>query len=154
MKRHTRLLLIGLIFFVVLTAAATLSAQRSSDKCECPKDDPSTHGAVQTLWDKELSTADRAPTSASLGFPKVLTVCMYWDPTNKGYPQEVKLAVEGSLDGRMWYPLALAGRETQAMGMNACVQVAPARYVRVGWPPAANIASPGPRVTVQVQAGY
>ncbi len=153
MKRHGRLLSIGLIFFIVLTAAAMLSAQKSNS-CDCPKDDPATHGSVQTLWDKELSTADRPPTSASLGFPKVLTVCMYWDPTNKGYPQDVKLVVEGSLDGRMWYPLALSGREVQAAAINSCVQVTPARYVRVGWPPAANIQSPGPRVTVQVQAGY
>jgi hypothetical protein len=153
MKPYLKLLSIAAIFFAVLISAALLSAG-AADKCDCPKDDPATHGRFETLINKELSSADPMPTSTALGYPKVLTVCMNYDPTNKGYPQDIKLVVEGSLDGRFWFPLTLAGRDVQAAAMNACVQVAPARYVRVGWPPAANIASPGPRVAVQVQAGY
>jgi hypothetical protein len=94
------------------------------------------------------------PTSEALGFPKALTVCMFFDQTNKGYPTDVKLVAEGSIDGRTWYPLTLAGSDTQASTTNGCLQVTPTRYVRAGWPPAANITSPGPHVTVQVEAAY
>jgi hypothetical protein len=121
---------------------------------DCPKDDPSTHGRVEVLIDKELSTAEAMPTSKSLGFPKSLTLCMVFDQTNKGYPTDVKLVAEGSLDGRTWFPLTVAGTDRQAATINGCLQVTPTRYVRAGWPPAANITSPGPRVTIQVQASY
>ena len=125
-----------------------------ADKCDCPDHNPANDGKVEVLVDKELSSAERMPTSGDLKFPKALSVCMFYDTTNKGYPTDVKLVAEGSLDGRMWFPLTLAGRDVQASAVNACVQVTPVRYVRVGWPPAANINSPGPRVTVQVQAAY
>lgn len=137
----------ALVVLFVLPASA-------ADKCDCPKDDPATHGRVEVLVDKELSSAERMPTSNALGFPKALTVCMFYDTTNKGYPTDVKLVAEGSLDGRTWYPLTLAGSDVQAAAVNACMQVTPTRYVRVGWPPAANINSPGPHVTAQVQAAY
>jgi|GraSoiStandDraft_4_1057263.scaffolds.fasta_scaffold282108_1 hypothetical protein len=139
------------LVFVLLTTILTAEADT---KCDCPKDDPATHGRVETLIDKELSSAERVPTSSSLGFPKSLTVCMFYDPTNKGYPQDLKLVVEGSIDGRAWYPASALGRDSQATSANGCVQVAPTRFVRVGWPPAANILSPGPHVTAQVQVSY
>ncbi|HEU5450340.1 MAG TPA: hypothetical protein VFU76_00050 [Terriglobales bacterium] len=126
----------------------------SADTCNCPKDDPSTHGRVDVLIDKELSTAEPIPTSKSLGYPKSLTICMAFDQTNKGYPTDVKLVAEGSLDGRIWFPLTVAGTDRQAATIDGCLQVTPTRYVRAGWPPAANITSPGPRVTIQVQASY
>lgn len=126
----------------------------TADTCNCPKDDPSTHGRVDVLIDKELSTAEPMPASQSLGYPKSLTICMVFDQTNKGYPTDVKLVAEGSLDGRTWFPLTVAGTDRQASTINGCLQVTPTRYVRAGWPPAANITSPGPRVTIQVQASY
>jgi len=126
----------------------------ADSKCECPKDDPETHGRVQTLIDNELSSAEKMPTSGALGFPKAVTVCMFFDPTNKGYAQDLKLVVESSLDGRMWFPATTAGRDSQASSANGCLQIAPTRYVRVGWPPAANVPSPGPHVVAQVEASY
>ena len=132
---------------------ATLGKSADS-KCDCPKDDPSTHGRAETLIDKELSSAERPPSSSALGFPKTITVCMFYDPTNKGYPQDLKLVVEGSLDGHVWFPAMLAGRNEQASSANGCVLVSPTRYIRVGWPPAANVLSPGPHVTAQLQVSY
>jgi len=38
--------------------------------------------------------------------------------------------------------------------MNGCLSVTPTRFVRVGWPAATTIQSPGPLVRVQVQASY
>ena len=104
-----------LLTVVVLALIFVLPAA-TADKCDCPKDDPANHGQVQTLVDKELSSAERAPTSNDLKFPKALTVCMFYDTTNKGYPTDVKLVAEGSLDGRTWFPLTLAGRDVQAAG--------------------------------------
>jgi len=143
-----------LVFAAVMALAAPSSTAAADSKCDCPKDDPATHGLVVTLVDKELSSAERMPASGSLGFPKTVTVCMFYDPTNKGYPQDLKLVVEGSVDGRNWFPANLAGRDVQASAANGCVQVAPTRFVRVGWPPASNINSPGPHVIAQVQASY
>ena len=137
----------------LLLFTSVLSAD-SDSKCDCPKDDPATHGQLATLIDKELSSAEKMPASPALGFPKTVTVCMFLDPTNKGYPQDLKLVVEGSLDGHNWYPATIAGRDAQATAANACVQIAPTRYVRVGWPPAANVPSPGPHVIAQVQVSY
>ncbi len=140
------------ILVLVLFARETLSGADAN--CSCPKDDPATHGAYQVLLDKELSSSERLPAAGPFGFAKAMTVCMYFDPTNKGYPVDLKLVVEGSIDGRTWFPSALIGTDTQAAVANGCVQVAPTRYVRVGWPPAANILAPGPRVTAQVQVSY
>ncbi len=154
MKPYGRLFAIAVALFMVLSAAAVMSSARAAEKCDCPKDDPATHGRVQVLVNKELSSAEAIPTSNSLGYPKTLTVCMTYDQTNKGYPADVKLVVEGSLDGRSWFPSTLAGSDIRAESINGCLSVTPTQYVRVGWPPAANILSPGPRVTVQVQAGY
>ncbi len=139
-----------MLIFAVLTPLSAVD----SDKCDCPKDDPATHGRVETLIDKELSSTDRIPTSSNLGFPKTVTVCMFFDPTNKGYPQNMKLVVEGSVDGRAWFPAAISGRDMQASSASGCVQVAPTSYVRVGWPPGANVLSPGPHVIAQVEVSY
>ncbi len=144
---------IGAAILVLLFAGAT-SRAGADTKCDCTKDDPATHGAYQVLIDKELSSSERMPTAGPLGFAKTMTVCMFFDPTNKGYPVDVKLVVEGSIDGRTWFPAILAGRDTQAAVANGCVQVTPTRFVRVGWPPSANIVAPGPRVTAQVQVSY
>jgi hypothetical protein len=123
-------------------------------RCDCPKDDPATHGAWQVLIDKEMSSAERVPSVGPLGFPKALTVCMYYDMSIRGYSQDMKLVVEGSIDGHTWFPAMIAGRDVQAATTNGCLSVSPTRYVRVGWAPAANVPAPGPRVTVQVQAAY
>jgi hypothetical protein len=148
-----RLTWYGVALLAVLSSATLMGAAADS-KCDCPKDDPAAHGRVQTLIDSELSSTERLPTSGNLGFPKTVTVCMYFDPTNKGYPQDLKLVVESSLDGRMWFPATTAGRDNQASSANGCVQVAPSRYVRVGWPPAAQVVSPGPHVVAQVEVSY
>ena len=147
-----RLTLSGVGLLVLLFSATVMGATDS--KCDCQKDDPATHGRVQTLIDSELSSTERLPTSSNLGFPKTVTVCMFFDPTNKGYPQDLKLVVESSVDGRMWFPATTAGRDNQASSANGCVQVAPTRFVRVGWPPAANVVSPGPHVVAQVEVSY
>ena len=139
---------------VTLFLLVPLFPADSDAKCDCPKDDPATHGRVETLVDKELSSAERPPSSSALGFAKTVTVCMFYDPTNKGYPQDLRLVVEGSIDGHIWFPAVVVGREDQASSANGCVQVAPTRFVRVGWPPAANVASPGPHVVAQVQVSY
>ena len=151
MTKHGFPCLLAALLFLLLTSKPTAGADT---KCDCPKDDPATHGRAETLIDKELSSADKAPASGALGFPKTVTVCMFVDTTNKGYPQDLKLVVEGSLDGRNWYPAAIAGRDIQATAANACVAIAPTRFVRVGWPPAANIPGPGPHVTAQVEASF
>lgn len=140
------------VAFALLLLTSTLFAKDT--KCDCPSDDPATHGRFDTLIDKELSSFERMPTSNALGFPKVVTVCMFFDPTNKGYPPDLKLVVEGSADGRIWFPATFAGRDVQASTANGCVQIAPTRFVRVGWPPAANVPSPGPHVVAQVQVSY
>ena len=145
-------LLLG-VALCVLSLSAALSGA-SDSKCDCPRDDPATHGRVLTLIDSELSSTERLPSSGNLGFPKTVTVCMYFDPTNKGYPQDLKLVVEGSIDGRMWFPATTAGRDAQASSANGCVQIAPIRYVRVAWPPAAQVVSPGPHVVAQVEVSY
>lgn len=152
MKPYGRLLLIGSALTAVLVTASM--AQKSSGSCDCPKDDPATHGRYETLIDKEMSSAQPPATSRDLGYAKSLTVCIFFDPTDKGYPTDLRLQVEGSIDGRMWFPTMLAGTRTRAEGTNGCLQVTPTRYVRVGWPQGSQIQSPGPRVTVQVQAGY
>ena len=94
------------------------------------------------------------PGSGQLGFAKTMTVCMAFDQTNKGYPAELKLVAEGSLDGKFWFPLTIVGSGRNAETINGCLQVAPTRFVRVGWPPSANISSPGPHVTAWVQVSY
>ena len=146
------LALTGLLLVAIVTAAV---AQKSSGgSCDCPKDDPATHGRFETLIDKEMSSSQAPATSRDLGFAKALTVCVFFDPTDKGYPTDLKLQVEGSIDGRTWFPSMLAGTRTRAEGANGCFEVTPTRFVRVGWPQGSQIPSPGPRVTVQVQAGY
>ncbi len=152
MKRSSFISAAILVFAIVLFAGTTLSG--ADPKCDCPKDDPGTHGAYQVLVDKELSSSERMPGAGPFGYAKTMSVCMFFDPTNKGYPVDVKLVVEGSIDGRMWFPSTLIGTDTQAAVANGCVQVTPTRFVRVGWPPAANIVAPGPRVTAQVQVSY
>ncbi len=155
MKPNRRLLGVAAILFVVLMAAVVLSAQSSSgDKCDC-KFDPAKMGRSQTLIEnKELSSAAPPPTSFDLMFPKTLTVCMFFDQTDKGYPTDLRLQLEGSIDGRMYFPLMLAGSRTRAEGANTCLQVAPVRYVRASWPAGSTIPSPGPKTTIQVQASY
>ena len=145
-------LFLGVVACVLFLSVALNGAADS--KCDCPKDDPETHGRALTLIDSELSSTEKLPTSGNLGFPKTVTVCMFFDPTNKGYPQDLKLAVESSLDGRMWFPATTAGRDTQASSANGCVQIAPSRYVRVGWPPGTQVLSPGPHVVAQVEVSY
>ena len=147
-----RLKRFSLVVVCVGLFSATLMGADS--KCDCPKDDPETHGRALTLIDSELSSTERLPASGNLGFPKTVTVCMFFDPTNKGYPQDLKLVVESSLDGRMWFPATIAGRDTQASSANGCLQIAPSRYIRVGWPPAAQVVSPGPHVVAQVEVSY
>jgi hypothetical protein len=151
MNRYARVSSAVTILLLLFTSASSAGAD---SKCDCPKDDPAAHGHFETLIDKELSSAEKMPASGQLGFPRTVTVCMFFDPTNKGYPQDLKLVVEGSIDGRNWYPASVVGRNDQAAAANACVEVAPTRFVRVGWPPAANILSPGPHVTAQVQVSY
>ncbi len=144
------------MFVVLVSAASTFSAlsAQSSSKCDCPKDDPATHGAAQVLIDKELSTAERMPSAGPFGYPKSMTICMTYDQTNKGYTPDMKLIAEGSVDGRAWFPLTIVGTRLAAETVNGCLAVSPTRYVRVGWPQGANVVAPGPRVTAQVQVGY
>ncbi|MGH9523511.1 MAG: hypothetical protein ACRD3E_13375, partial [Terriglobales bacterium] len=146
------------IFFAVLIAAAVLPqvvrGSSSDSDCKCPEFDAHKHGRVETLIDKELSSSEKLPASGDLIYPKTLTVCMYIDQSNKVYPNDLRLMFEGSLDGRYWYPLTLAGTNTRVEGINGCVQATPARYVRTGWGPGTTIGPPGPHVTVQVQASY
>ena len=151
-------LAIAVILFLVLIAAAlmtTAAAQSSSsEKCTCTFD-PAKMGRSQTLVEnKELSSAAPPPTSFDLMFPKTLTVCMFFDQTDKGYPTDLRLLVDGSIDGRNWFPLTLAGSRTRAEGSNTCLQVTPTRYVRASWPAGSTIPSPGPKTTIQVQASY
>ena len=155
MKPYRRLLSIAAIFFVVLIGAVILSAQSGSgEKCTC-NFDPAKMGRSQTLLDgKELSSSAPSPTSFDLMFPKTLTVCMFFDQTDKGYPTDLRLQLDGSLDGRTYFPLMLAGSRTRAEGANGCLQVAPVRYVRASWPAGSTIPSPGPKTTIQVQASY
>jgi hypothetical protein len=145
---------ISVIVFAVLIAAVVLRAQNSSDKCTC-NFDPTKMGRSQTLIEgKELSSAAPPPTSFDLMFPKTLTVCMFFDQTDKGYPTDLRLQFDGSIDGRAWFPLTLSGSRTRAEGANQCLQVAPVRYVRASWPTGSTIPSPGPKTTIQVQASY
>lgn len=155
MESNRRLLSIAAIFLTVLIAAAVLNAQSSSgEKCTCTFD-PAKMGRSQTLVEgKELSSAAPPPTSFDLMFPKTLTVCIFFDQTDKGYPTDLRLQLEGSIDGRMYFPLALAGSRTRAEGANQCLQVTPVRYVRASWPAGSTIPSPGPKTTIQVQASY
>ena len=155
MKPYRRLLSIAAIFFAVLIAAVVLSAQSaSSDKCTC-NFDPAKMGRSQTVIEnKELSSAAPSPTSSDLMFPKTLTVCMFFDQTDKGYPTDLRLQLDGSIDGHTYFPLSLAGSRTRAEGANQCLQVAPVRYVRASWPAGSTIPSPGPKTTIQVQASY
>jgi hypothetical protein len=154
MKPYRRLLTISAIF-AVLIAAVVLSAQSSSEKqCTC-NFDPAKMGRAQTLIEgRELSSAAPAPTSSDLMYPKTLTVCMFFDQTDKGYPTDLRLQFDGSVDGRNWFPLTLAGSRTRAEGASTCLQVAPVRYVRASWPAGSTIPSPGPKTTIQVQASY
>lgn len=157
MKPYRRLLTLALVFAAVLIAAATLPqvvrGSNGSD-CNCPDFDAHKRGQVQTLINKELSASEPLPTSGDLIFPKTLTVCMFIDQSNKVYPNDLRLMFEGSLDGRNWYPLTLAGTNTRLEGTNGCFQATPTRFVRTGWGPGASIGPPGPRITVQVQASY
>lgn len=155
MQRYGRLLGMAAIMFVVLIAAAVLSAQSNSgDKCTC-NFDPAKMGRSQTLIEnKELSSSAPPPTSFDLMFPKTLTVCMFFDQTDKGYPTDLRLQFDGSIDGRTFFPLMLAGSRNRAEGANQCFQVAPVRYVRASWPAGSTIPSPGPKTTIQVQASY
>lgn len=157
MKPYRRLLTLSAVFFAVLIAAATLPqlvrAAGDSD-CHCPDFDAHKRGQVQTLINKELSASEALPTSGDLIFPKTLTVCMFIDQSNKVYPADLRLMFEGSLDGRNWFPLTIAGTNSRLEGANGCLQATPARFVRAGWGPGATIGPPGPRVTVQVQASY
>ena len=154
MKPYRRFIAIAAMMFLVLSAAAVLSAQSSSEKCTC-NFDPAKMGRSQNLIEnKELSSAAPPPTSLDLAFPKTLTVCMFFDQTDKGYPTDLRLQFEGSIDGRTWFPLTLSGTRTRAEGANTCLQVAPVRYVRANWPAGSTIPSPGPKTTIQVQASY
>ena len=154
MKPYRRLLTISAIMFAVLIAAVVLLAQSSSsDKCTC-NFDPAKMGRSQTIIEKEFSSSEKPATSSDLMFPKTLTVCLFFDPTDKGYPTDLRLVLDGSIDGRSWFPLTLSGSRTRAEGSNTCLQVTPTRYVRAGWPAGSTIQSPGPKVTVQVQASY
>jgi hypothetical protein len=143
--------LIGLIAALILMVTPA-AAQKSG--CDCPKDDPATHGVWQVLVDKELSSVEKMPTSNSLGFPKVLTVCLNNGGNTQGYDPNLKMRVESSIDGRNWFPATLATTDQFAETTNGCLQITPTRFVRVGWPLSANVASPGPRVTASVQASY
>ncbi len=155
MKPYGRLLAVAAIMFAVLIAAVVLSAQSSSgEKCTC-NFDPVKMGRSQTLIDgRELSSTAPWPTSFDLMFPKTLTVCMFFDQTDKGYPTDMRLQFDGSIDGHTYFPLTLAGSRTRAEGSNQCLQVTPVRYVRASWPAGSTIPSPGPRTTIQVQASY
>ena len=144
----------ALLFATVIAASLLLFTAAGSDNCNCPKEDFAQHGAVQRVFDSELSSAQPVPTIGPLGFAKTMTVCMAFDQTNKGYPAELKLIAEGSMDGRSWFPLTVVGSGRPAETINGCLQVAPTRLVRVGWPPSANISAPGPHVTAWVQAAY
>ena len=157
MNSYRRLLTLSAIFFAVLIAAVVLPQVVRGDSgsdCKCPEFDVYKHGRSDTIIDKELSSSDRMPTSSDLVFPKTLTVCMFVDQTNKVYPNDLRLMFEGSLDGRNWYPLTLAGSSARVEGINGCVQATPTRYVRAGWGPGTTIGPPGPHVTIQVQASY
>ena len=155
MKPYGRLLGIAAIFCVVLIAAVVLSAQSgNSDKCTC-NFDPAKMGRSQTMIEgKEFSSSLPPLTSFDLMFPKTLTVCMFFDQTDKGYPTDLRLQFDGSIDGRTYFPLSLAGSRNRAEGANTCLQVTPVRYVRASWPAGSTIPSPGPKTTIQVQASY
>ena len=152
MNRQKAILITILIAALLLFATGFMPAE--SDKCDCPKEDFAAHGASQTLIDKELSSSEKMPSAGPFGFAKTMTVCMAFDQTNKGYPVEMRLIAEGSVDGRTWFPLTLVGTNRAAETINGCLQVSPTRYVRVGWPPVANVAAPGPRVIASVQVSY
>lgn len=157
MKSYRRLLTISAVFFAVLIVVAVFSprtARGASDSCNCTFD-PAKMGRTQTLIEnKEFGSASALPTSADLLFPKTLTVCVFFDPTDKGYPTDLRIQLDGSIDGHNYFPLTLAGSRNRAEGSNQCLQVAPVRYVRASWPSGSNILSPGPRTTIQVQASY
>ena len=155
MKPYRRLVSMAAIFFSVLIAAVVLSAQSNSgEKCTC-NFDPAKMGRSQTLiQDKEFSSSAPPLTSFDLMFPKTLTVCAFFDQTDKGYPTDLRLQFDGSIDGHSFFPLTLAGSRTRAEGVNQCLQVAPVRYVRASWPAGSTIPSPGPKTTIQVQASY
>lgn len=157
MKPYRRVVAVSAILFAVLIAAALLPQVVRGDSgsdCKCEEFNVYKHGRSDTIIDKELASSERMPTSGDLVYPKTLTVCMYVDPSNKVYPNDLRLMFEGSLDGRYWYPLTLAGTNTRVEGINGCVQATPTRYVRAGWGPGATIGPPGPHITVQVQATY
>lgn len=157
MKPYRRLLTIAGAFFAVLITAAVISpriARGASDTCTC-NFDPAKMGRTQTLIEnKEFGSASALPVSGDLMFPKTLTACVFFDPTDKGYPTDLRIQLDGSIDGRTFFPLTLAGSRNRAEGSNQCLQVTPVRYVRASWPSGSNILSPGPRTTIQVQASY
>ena len=157
MKMYRRLPAISAGLFIVLIAGVSWNAagaQSSSESCTC-KFDPSKMGRSHTLIENhELSSAAAPVMSPDLLFPKTLTVCIFFDQTDKGYPTDLRLELEGSIDGRLWFPLTLSASRARAEGANTCLQVAPVRYVRAGWPAGSTIPSPGPKTTVQVQASY
>jgi hypothetical protein len=142
------------LMLTLAVVSVLVFAAAAADKCDCPKEDFSQHGAVQRIFDSELSSAQPVPTSGPLGFAKTMTICMAFDQSNKGYPAELKLVAEGSMDAKFWFPLTIVGSGRPAETINGCLQVAPTRFVRVGWPPAANISAPGPHVTAWVQVSY
>jgi hypothetical protein len=143
---------IVILVATVLLLSTLAVAQKSS--CDCPRDDPATHGVWQVLIDKELSSTEKMPTSNSLGFAKVVTVCVNNGGNSQGYDPNLKLRIESSIDGRNWFPATLAATDQPAETTNGCLQITPTRFIRVGWPLSANVASPGPRVTASVQASY
>ena len=147
MNRRTAATLALLAVAVIFGTAAA-----PSDTCTCP--DPAGKGSAVTLIDRELSSSEHTPSSPAFLFAKTMTVCMGFDQTNKGYAPEMRLVAEGSTDGRNWFPLTVAGTDHRAETASGCLQVAPTRYVRVGWPPSAVVPSPGPRVTASAQASY
>ena len=139
------------LMLVVLALGGTARVQASSEEDNY---NPTKHGMSQLLIDKELSSADRLPTSESMNFPKAVTVCLYNGGNALGYDPNVKLRVESSIDRVHWFPATVAGTERLAEATNACIEITPTRYIRVGWPLSANVPSPGPKVTAMVEASY
>jgi hypothetical protein len=52
----------ALMVAVALGSVLLFSAADASDKCDCPKEDFAQHGAVQRIFDSELSSAQPVPT--------------------------------------------------------------------------------------------
>ena len=153
MKRLAAVLVLLAGLVVICGMAAATREATTDDKCDCPREDFAKHGDWQVLVNKEMSSFDH-PTAGPFGFAKSMTLCMAFDQTNKGYPADMKLVAEGSIDGFFWFPLTLAGSRNRAEAVNECLQVTPTRFVRVEWQAPAQVPSPGPRVNASVQVGY